>query len=160
MMHRAGKAQYRWSRLNSNVRPRNRSRAVLQQNQRPSAWTERPRRGGPEETVRRTIPRSMVDPCRQIGGRKDGRLVVATTLPQVTKAMTGNRRATSENGAAWEASSVRWVASGTGASADSQGSGRLECAPRHRRHRGAARRRAGTGNYGPRRSRLWYPGEA
>jgi len=54
--------------------------------------------------------------------------------------------------------SVRWVASSIGASAYSQVSGRLECAPRRRRHRGAARRRAGTGNYGPHRSRLWYPG--
>ena len=34
----AGQAQYRRSRLTSNVRPRDRSRAVLQKNQRLSAW--------------------------------------------------------------------------------------------------------------------------
>jgi len=53
-------------------------------------------------------------------------------------------------------SSVRWVTSGTGASADSQGSGRLQCAPRHRRQRGAARRRGGHRKpRSPRRFGLW-----
>ena len=46
----AGKVQYRRSRLTSNVRPRHTHRAVLEQNQRLSAWTEQPRRGGAAKT--------------------------------------------------------------------------------------------------------------
>ena len=56
-------------------------------------------------------------------------------------------------------SSVCWVTSGTGASAHSQGSGRLECPPRHRRQRGAGRRHGGHQKLrSPRRSRLWHAG--
>jgi len=57
-----------------------------------------------EETGCRPTPRRGAGaPSGEIGKHKDRRLVVGTTLTQVTKAMTGNRRATSEHRAAWEA---------------------------------------------------------
>jgi len=97
-----------------------------------------------EEAGRRATPRCAAAPSRGIGKHKDRRLVVGTTLTQVAKAMTGNRRAASEHRAAWEAIIFsRFVGSATGASADSQGSRRLECWPRHRRRRGVGRRRGG-----------------
>jgi len=115
--------------------------------------------------VRRTTPRGTVGPCGKIGRHRDRRLVVGTTLTRVTKAMTGNRRATSEHRAALEAmvfinQSVRWAAaSSTGASTGSQGSRRLECVLRHVT---SAERQGAVAEHqklrGPRRSRLRHAG--
>jgi len=127
-----GLAPHRWSRLTSNVRPRKTSRAVLQQNQRLSAWTQQPRRGAPEETLSRTSPRGIVSPCGQSGRHKDGRLPVGATLVRLTTAMTGNRRATSKRRTTWEGchdlQSVHWAAAAsTDASARCQASRRHDC---------------------------------
>ena len=109
-------------------------------------------------------PRGTVDPRGEIGRHKDSRLLVGTTLPQVTKAMTGNRRATSlhRNAAlrgGHRLQSARWVESGTGAPANTQGSGRPECAPRHRLQRGAARHRSEHKKLRSyRKFRLWHAG--
>ena len=99
----SGLASHRWSRLTSNVRPRETRRAMLQQSQRLSAWTEQPRRGGPRGDCAPTTARGTVGLCGEIGRHEDRKLVIGTTLTQVLKAMTGNRRATSEHRAAWEA---------------------------------------------------------
>jgi len=103
---------------------------------------------------RREIAKDEEEPLR--------RQMVETTLERHTKTMTGNRRATSEHRAAWEAIVIsRFVGShpALARSADSQGLGRLECAPRHPRQPGAGRRRTGRRKpRSPRRSRLWHAG--
>jgi len=99
----SGLASHRWSRLTSNVRPRETRRAMLQQSQRLSAWTEQPRRGGPRGDCAPTTARGTVGLCGEIGRHEDRKLVIGTTLTQVLKAMTGNRRATSEHRTACEA---------------------------------------------------------
>jgi len=112
---------------------------------------------------RPTPPPGTVGPCREIGRRKDRRLAVGTTLPQVTKAMTGNRRATSEHRAAWEAIVFsRFVGSHPAPARlrtvkGRSGSNARRC---HRRQRRAGRRHGGRQQKlrSPRRSSLWYAG--
>jgi len=146
-MHRAGKAQYRWSRLTSNVRPRETRRAVFER----ACWRElnsHEAAADSEETGRRATPRGAGASSGEIGKHKDRRLVIGTTLTQVAKVMTGNRRATSQHRAAWEAIVFsRFVGSATGASADSQGRGGSN--PRRATLASAERQGAvaGTGNY-------------
>jgi len=116
-----GLASYRWSRLNSNVRPRKTRRAVLQQNQRLPAWTEQPRRGSPtgdRASYQSTRYRQSLRPDRKAQRRKArGRNNAGTAL---------EGRATSEHPAAWKAiaftlQSTRSAAvSSSGASAKSR----------------------------------------
>ena len=146
IMRLAGLAQHRWSRLNSNVRPREIRRAVLQQNQRLSAWTEQPRRGGsagdraPYYSTRygRSVQRDRKAPRQKARGRNNA-APGCESDDWEPPCYIGTPRCVGGH----RLQSVRWVASGTGASADSQGSRRLECWPRHRRRRGVGRRRGG-----------------
>jgi len=105
-------------------------------------------------------PRGTFGPRREIAKNEEEplrrQIVVARTLARPKKTMPGNRGATSEHRAAWEAIVFSWsVRSGTGASAGSQGSQWFECMPRHPRHRGAGRHRK---LRSPRRSRPWHVG--
>ena len=60
-----GPASCRWSRLNSNVRPRKQIRSVLQQSQRLSARTEQPRLGKAREQRQVVLAAKTTCVCRQ-----------------------------------------------------------------------------------------------
>ena len=96
-----GLASCRWSRLTSNVRPRETHRAVLQQNQRLSAWTKQPQSGGATKT-----PYSSARYCRSVPPDRKAQRQKARGRNNAAagyEALTGNRRVTSEHRAAWEA---------------------------------------------------------